>query len=55
MVLPGVKSNWMMRNDERERRKRVYVTLETIRHDKKATEMPLLIVRKWLMAGPKSF
>jgi hypothetical protein len=36
----------MIKNDEIERRKGVYVTLETIGYDKKATEM--LMVRKWL-------
>jgi hypothetical protein len=46
VTLPEANPDWMMRNDERERRKRVLVTLETIGHDKKATEMPM--VRKWL-------
>jgi hypothetical protein len=27
---------------------KIYVTLKTIGHDKKATEMPMLMVRKWL-------
>jgi hypothetical protein len=31
-----------------ERRKGVYVILETIGHDEKATEMPMLMLRKWL-------
>jgi hypothetical protein len=48
MVLPGAQPDWMMRNDERERRKRVYVTLKTIGHVKKATQMPMPMIRKWL-------
>jgi hypothetical protein len=40
MALPG--TDWMMSNDERK------LTLETIRHDKKATKMPMLMVRKLL-------
>jgi hypothetical protein len=45
MALPGPQPDWMMRNDERERRKGVYVILETIGHDKKATEMAMLMVQ----------
>jgi hypothetical protein len=48
MTFPGVQPDWMMENDKRERIKEVYVTLETIEHDKKATEMPMLMIRKGL-------
>jgi hypothetical protein len=51
-MLPDVKiqnqPDWMMRNDEGERRNGVYMTLETIGYDKKATEMPMLMKRIWL-------
>jgi hypothetical protein len=50
IALPGAQPDWMMMKDERERKKGVYVTLETKGHDKKATEMPMLMVRKWLKA-----
>jgi hypothetical protein len=40
MALTGAQPDWMLRNDERER-------CDT-GNDKKATEMPMLMVRKWL-------
>jgi hypothetical protein len=52
LILPGAQPDWMMSNDERKRRNRVYVTLETIGHDKNATEMPNAESKK--IAGPKS-
>jgi hypothetical protein len=37
-----------MADDERERRKGVYVTLKSVGHDKKATERLMLLIRKWM-------
>jgi hypothetical protein len=37
-----------MNDEDRERKKGVYITLETVGYEKKATELPMLIIRKWM-------
>jgi hypothetical protein len=42
---------WLMSNNDKEKSLGVYLTIETIGYEKKATELPIIMMGKWLEAN----